>query len=558
MVKSYKFNNMKLYSLLICTSLACWVGTKDISAQIAERPRPAEWDQLVEGARFIDRFLPMPAGKLSSDVWGAPGVIPRYVDNGIEDDARSYWGGNILKDEDNQYHLYVCGWPENSPKGHMFWPHSTVYHAVCDNSTGPFIIKDTIGPGHNPEAFRLKDGRVVVYVIDGYYLADELNGPWTRKKFDFDKRDRRIIEGLSNLTFAQREDGSYLMICRGGGVWISKTGISTYNQISDKRVYPPVKGEFEDPVVWRDHIQYHLIVNDWLGRIAFYLRSKDGVNWITDPGEAYLPGVSVHEDGKVENWFKYERIKIFQDKYGRAIQANFAVIDTLKNEDLPNDNHSSKNISIPLNPGLLLTILDDSPQTKTIRVKIAAEEGFNPQTDIDLNTLRFGASMEVNYGRGSKVIETKNEGKDLIVTFDAEDSGITEEEFAPKLLGKTTAAKLLYGYARLPWVSYNDPILSARMPVVSSDKQEMSVVVENFGQAVSKAAVLTLELIQDGSRTKIGEAKLSSLAPYDNTNVVLPSKMKLEEGKTYDFILTIETSDKVVSTFSYQYVGQPD
>ena len=52
----------------------------------------------------------------------------------------------------------------------MFWPNSTVYHAVCKNSVGPFIIKDTIGPGHNPEAFRLKDGRVVVYVIDGYYI----------------------------------------------------------------------------------------------------------------------------------------------------------------------------------------------------------------------------------------------------------------------------------------------------------------------------------------------------------------------------------------------------
>ena len=55
----------------------------------------------------------------------------------------------------------------------MFWPNSTVYHAVCKNSVGPFIIKDTIGPGHNPEAFRLKDGRVVVYVIDGYYISDE-------------------------------------------------------------------------------------------------------------------------------------------------------------------------------------------------------------------------------------------------------------------------------------------------------------------------------------------------------------------------------------------------
>lgn len=546
---------MKLYSLFLCASAALLLGTQNIDAQVTERPRPAEWDHLVEGARFMDRFLPMPAGKLSSDVWGAKNVIPRYIDNGIEDDVRSYWGGNIIKDNAGQYHLYVCGWPENSPKGHMFWPNSTVYHAVCNNSIGPFMIKDTIGPGHNPEAFRLKDGRVVVYVIDGYYLADDLNGSWTYNKFDFDKRDRSIIEGLSNLTFSQREDGSYLMVCRGGGVWISQTGLSPYNQITDKRVYPPVKGEFEDPVVWRDHVQYHLIVNDWLGRIAFYLRSKDGINWVTDPGEAYLPGISVHEDGKVEDWFKYERIKILQDEYGRAIQANFAVIDTLKHEDLPNDNHSSKNISIPLNPGLLLTVLDTkpiTPNTKTIRVKIAAEEGFNPQTDIDLNSLRFGASTEVNFGKGSKVLSTAKEGKDLIVTFDAKGNGITAEEFAPKLLGKTTAGKLLYGYARLPWVSYNDPILSARMPVFAADGLNMTIEVENFGQVTSKPAILKLEQLKDGKKTEIGQTKLPSLAPYGKTKVTLSGKSNFSKEEAGNFILTIRTTDNIVSTFSYQ------
>lgn len=546
---------MKLYSLFLCASAVLLLGTQHTDAQITERPRPAEWDHLVEGARFMDRFLPMPAGKLSSDIWGAKNVIPRYIDNGIEDDVRSYWGGNIIKDNAGQYHLYVCGWPENSPKGHMFWPNSTVYHAVCNNSIGPFMIKDTIGPGHNPEAFRLKDSRVVVYVIDGYYLADGLNGPWAYNKFDFDKRDRPIIEGLSNLTFSQREDGSYLMVCRGGGIWISQTGLSPYNQITDKRVYPPVKGEFEDPVVWHDPVQYHLIVNDWLGRTAFYLRSKDGVNWVTDPGEAYLPGISVHEDGKVEDWFKYERIKILQDEYGRAIQANFAVIDTLKHEDLPNDNHSSKNISIPLNPGLLLTVLDTkpiTPNTKTIRVKIAAEEGFNPQTDIDLNSLRFGASTEVNFGKGSKVLSTKKEGKDLIVTFDAKDNGITAEEFAPKLLGKTTAGKLLYGYARLPWISYNDPILSARMPVFAADGRNMTIEVENFGQITSKPAILKLEQLKDGKQTEIGQTKLPSLAPYGKTKVTLSGKSNFSKEEASDFILTIRTTDNVVSTFSYQ------
>lgn len=206
--------------------LAGLFSAMHIFSQITERPRPQEWDNLVPGARFVDRFLPMPDGRLAFDIWGAEVVVPRYVDNGIEDRERSYWGGNILREVDGSYHLFVCGWPEDSPKGHMFWPNSTVYHAVSNNSIGPFVIQDTIGKGHNPEAFRTRDGQYVIYVIDGHYRATNINGPWTYHKFEFDQRDRRIIEGLSNLTFAQREDGSYLMVCRGGSIWISQTGLS--------------------------------------------------------------------------------------------------------------------------------------------------------------------------------------------------------------------------------------------------------------------------------------------------------------------------------------------
>lgn len=515
-----------------------------VASQITERQRPEEWKALVPGARFIDRFLPMKKGTLSNQVWGADNVLPRYIDNGIEDSIRSYWGGNIILGGDNKYHLYVCGWPENSPEGHFRWPYSIVYHTVCDNSTGPFLIKDTIGPGHNPEAFMLQNGQCAIYVIDGYYLADGVDGPWSYHKFEFDSRNRKIIEGLSNLTFAQREDGSYLMVCRGGGIWISQTGLSPYNQITDKRVYPPVAGEFEDPVVWRDHVQYHLIVNDWLGRIAFYLRSKDGVNWVTDPGEAYLPGVSVHEDGTVEDWFKYERLKVFQDKYGRAIQANFAVIDTLKIEDKPNDRYSSKNISIPLNPGLLITMLNKkqiTPDTKTIQIRIAAEDGFNPQTSIDVNSLRFGASTEVNFGRGCKVLKTETDGADLIVTFDAAGSGITQEEFAPKLIGKTLKGKMLFGYTRVPWINYDEPILSATMPVFTSGAKEMTVKlkVQNFGCAASRKAVAEIVCMKDGQAVKIGSANVPPLKAYKDADVTFSTKNKLEQGKTYDFVITV-------------------
>ena len=75
-------------------------------SQITERERPAEWKQLVKGARFMDRFLPMKGNVLSSDTWGADCVLPRYVDNGIED------GGEISEKAKtvNIIYLSVAGW----------------------------------------------------------------------------------------------------------------------------------------------------------------------------------------------------------------------------------------------------------------------------------------------------------------------------------------------------------------------------------------------------------------------------------------------------------------
>lgn len=482
-------------------------------AQVTERERPSDWKYLVEGARFMDRLQPMKGEVLSSDVWGADSVRPRLVDNGIELAGMSFWGGNILREPDGKYHLFVCGWPENSPKGHMFWPHSTVYHAVGDRMEGPYAVCDTIGKGHNPEAFRLADGRVVVYVIDGYYIAPSVEGPWQYRRFTFNPRNRNIVEGLSNLTFARRPDGSYLMVCRGGGVWVSRDGLAPYEQLSDRSVYPPVEGRFEDPVVWRDSLQYHLVVNDWLGRIAYYQRSKDGLHWVTEQGEAYVPGVSVHPDGRVEHWFKYERPKVFQDESGRAVQMNFAVIDTIKWEDQPNDNHSSKNICIPLNPGLRLEVLNKEPitaDTKTIEVRIRAEQGFNPQKDIEVKSLRFGAFSEVNFGKGSKALRTRKEGKDLIVVFDGAGSGIEPDEFAPKLLGRDKKGGLLYGYASLPYVDYRPAMLSAAYPMYDRERQVLELEVKNYGLSVSRPSHVA---VLCGGRT-LAEGEVGKLPPY--------------------------------------------
>lgn len=446
--------------------IAAVVGTGATHGQHRDVERPAHWENLAYGGRFMDRFEPMPMlGKRTGDTWGVEAVKPRAVLNGIEDPQWSNWGGNIVEGDEGRFHLFVCRWPENDPKGHMAWRGSEVVRAVSDNPYGPYKVAEVIGAGHNPEVYRLPDGRYVCYVIGAYWLGETIQGPWERKLFEFEPRDRKIVANLSNMSFSKREDGSYLMVNRGGGMWVSRDGLSTCEQVTQGSNYPKIEGRFEDPVLWKTDVQYHMIVNDWYGRIAYKLRSKDGFHWKVDSGEAYMPGIAVYQDGKKDDWYKYERIKMFQDEHGRAIQANFAVIDYDKRGDLPDDIHSSKNISIPLTKGRLITLLNKdliTEGTEEICVKISAEPDFDPHKDIDLKSLRFGAPEEVDFRRGSKLLKTEKKGKDFIAVFAGRGNGFADHNFAGKLLGRTSEGKLLFGYCRLPWIDYIEPVLSAR------------------------------------------------------------------------------------------------
>ena len=505
------------YRILLSAAVLASVSLA-AKAQVEERPRPAEWSNLVRGGRHMDRFETMPEGRVVRAQWGAEAVRHRLVDNGIERDDMSFWGGNILRGNDGLYHLYVCGWPENSRKGHMFWGNSTVFHATSDHLSGPYRIANSIGKGHNPEAYVLDDGRILVYTIDGYYIADHPDGPWVFGRFLFDDRGHGIIEGLSNLTFCRRQDGSRLMVCRGGGVWISRDGLQPWRQITSRRVYPDVEGRFEDPVVWRDSLQYHLIVNDWLGRIAWYERSLDGLHWTVEAGEAYTYAFSRHADGTAEPWFKYERAKVFQDEHGRVTQMNFAVIDTLKHEDLPNDTHNSKNICISMNKGLLLEVLNTTPitaSTKKIELRIRGEADFCPADEVDVSSLRFGTHSEVNFGRGARATKTRVDGRDLIVTFSGKGSGITPDEWAPKLIGSTRSGRLLWGYARLPYVDYCPAVISPSAPYERDGKQYVRIA--NFGLSPSRPQPIEVKT-PDGSSVTLD---VPSLQPYEEQEFAL-------------------------------------
>lgn len=558
-------SNLRLWVLLIL-SLPI-VSAQEISdsnnkrpkEMVVERERPAEWNDLIFGGRFMDRFLPMPdLGGVTANTWGAQNVIPRDISNGVESPLWSYWGGNTRLGKDGKYHLFVCRWPENAPKGHMAYHDSRVVHGESKSPFGPFRISGEVGHGHNPTWYIAKNGRYILYVIDKYYMAEHINGPWREREFKFDKRDREVSQALNfmhNCTFSQREDGSFLMVNRHGYPWFSKDGISKWSLVGEKSVYPPVEGKYEDPVVWKDNIQYHLIVNDWLGRIAWYLRSKDGVSWKIDPGEAYMPGISKHENGTDEDWHKYERIRILQDEHGRAIAANFAVIDTLKFEDLPNDNHSSKLIVVPLVKDRLLTIMNEekiNSNTEEIILKIAAEKGFNPHSDIDFKSLRFGASEEVNFGKGSRLLRTEESDKDLILVFEGNGNGFSDANFAGKLLGKTKKGQLLFGFAKLPWVDYIQPILSAKAPLFlkTSNGFKITIEVANFGQVASEKSSLSLDLIEGNKEMNIASGVIPKLQPFEIISLQLYTNTELKSGKQYQMRSTIKSDRLKPVTFT--------
>ena len=514
-----------------------------------KRENPASWKGLVQGARFMDRFIPTTVKKvnLTNETWGVEAVRPRDLTIGIEDPKWSYWGGDIIQDAAGLYHMYVCRWPENSPKGHMSWWHAETIRATSKSLRGPFVEKEVIGPGYNTTTFLTKDGGVAVYVHGRYFYSKSLTGPWEQRKFKFDPRDRRIIEGLSNVVFTPREDGSVLALCRGGGIWVSETGTSPFEQVSNKRIYPEVAGAFEDPAIWRDYQQYHMIVNDWHGRVAYYARSLDGIHWVHELGAAYEPkGLDVYSDGTVVDWYKYERIQIFQDKLGRAIQANFAVIDFNKWKDLKNDIHNSKNIGLSLTVDRLVTILNKKPLTAAgmVRVRIQAEKGFNPHTDVDVKSLHFGASNEVSVGRGARPISSVIDGADLIVEFPGRGvvANLPVEDYACKILGKTTNGKLFVGFAVLPGTQKITPILSSKRPVLVKGSGIVTLDVKNYGQVASKVTDITCVCTaKDGSKYTF-RAKVPTLKPYE-TSTVLLSKSHIPKTGTYQVVILSDQTE---------------
>lgn len=432
----------------------------------------------VPGASFSDLIRPMPiVGELRSDLWGADSVLPRDPSNGIEHPDWSYWGGRPVKDHDGRYHMVVTRWPANATKGHWEWPHSTVAHAVSDHPVGPYRVeRETAydfrnGLGHNPNIVLLNDGTYLLYSLIDWkptmLHSTSMAGPWKRLGvLTYDASESGEPEKLHyrferNLSGVHLNDGRFLFVTKAGAMMVSEDAnpLGPYKVLTRPLQGNPVVPEkyrnsnYEDPVLWKDEVQFHMIINAFLDYRAIYLRSPDGIHWICDPGTAYTPGVTAYEDGTRTKWYKLERPHILQDEHGRATHLALAAIDVPKRQDLARDKHSSKNMVLPLVVHKRLAMQHTEPitgETTRLEVLIRSEPSFDPSRDLDLDSLRFGASAEVNFGRGGRAIENIRHDDGMLVVFEDADAGLLAEDYVGKLLGLTKDGKLVIGFARLP------------------------------------------------------------------------------------------------------------
>jgi len=97
---------------------------------------------------------------------------------------------------------------------------------------------------------------------------------------------------------------------------------------------------------------------------------------------------------------------------------------------------------------------------------------------------------------GIKAI-TENKEKDLIIIFNGKGNGITDNEFAPKLIRKTKPGNMICGYARLPYMSYIEPVLSVTAPVFDENTHSCQIEVQDLEQIASEEVSIKVECFKD-------------------------------------------------------------
>jgi hypothetical protein len=319
-------------------------------------------------------FLPMPEGQMTSNTWGAPSVLPRDVDNGLEGSASGpdwlYWDGKIMKGPEGKYHLFASRWA--ATLSHYDWSQSTAVHAVSNSPEGPYVdakpfYTDRSGAGHNITGGVVPDGTYYIVASDAgrsgdIFVSNAIDGQFALQgTLSMDPNGQDLANATANISIIVRPDGRFLLVSRPGIVMLSDSLLGPY-VAQGPSVWPSIKGydntKAEDPAIWYSGGLYHITVNYWDIRLARHLVSRDGFTGWIDTGIAYDPsrGFS-YVDGSRNTWSLLERPGVLVEN-GHVTHFTFAALDVRKDQELANDKHGSKVLVVPFNGACFDAALD--------------------------------------------------------------------------------------------------------------------------------------------------------------------------------------------------------
>ena len=186
---------------------------------------------------LIDYFLPTPiVCPLTSNTWGAAGVLPRDICNGLEDSTNKqyqYWDGKVFKGPDGKYHMYAGQWPQN--KGFADWPSSVIAEGVSNGTVvGSYTLSTTTpftGKEQNVTGAVGSDGSYVLLDSLGnggtgnIYTSTSLADPWTSKGQFQISGGSTSTQTTENLTIWANADGSFEIMSRSFQEMVSPSNI---------------------------------------------------------------------------------------------------------------------------------------------------------------------------------------------------------------------------------------------------------------------------------------------------------------------------------------------
>lgn len=299
---------------------------------------------------------------------------PLLEPNGFCMEGYWIWCPSIIKGDDGFYHLFASRWPKWLPMHPGWMTHSEVVRAISKTPQGPYSFVEVVLPArgaeywdgcatHNPtirfhagvfylfytgisypfpaptqnETFNIQDVRCVVARASkrvGVATSKSLSGNWARFNKPILAPEPSTFYSMmtSNPAPCIEFDGSVKMLFKarayeGQDYGDMKIGIATagcpegpYSIVPNNVIFNSSEfNEIEDPFLWKENGEYHMIAKDMTGRLCgesgagVYAQSTDFLSWrVGIPSLAYSRNI-VRSEGRSDRLGHLERPFIFRD-----------------------------------------------------------------------------------------------------------------------------------------------------------------------------------------------------------------------------------------------------